>query len=382
MKFSSFAASALVLVCLGATQAAVAAPSITNLNALTGGSTWAYGISNAGAIVGSVSRSSVEEAYVLEGGTVTLFNTLLGSALGTQVPYAWANDINASGMVVGAYRTKDLVDGAFVYSNGLMTVLGPVGGGSALNWQNAVAVNDSGLVVGVSPFFSRGQALTWSNGQSQELPSPGAYASFAYDVNNKGQIAGYVSGTPDALFPRHAAVWSGGVVNEIGNLIGRGSDSVALDINEAGQVTGYGTGDRGETVGFLYANGQVKLLGSLGGDYTYGYAINNAGVVVGTSAFAGTPQGHAILYTEDGGLVDLNSLLPADSGWVLYTARDINDDGSIVGEGSFNGVPSGYRLAGAAPSVPEPSVGVLLGLGLGLAAWVARRRGAVVPVSG
>jgi hypothetical protein len=35
----------------------------------------------------------------------------------------------------------------------------------------------------------------------------------------------------------------------------------------------------------------------------------------------------------DGMLVDLNDLIPVDSGWVLVEAKAINDRGQIVGQG-------------------------------------------------
>ena len=41
----------------------------------------------------------------------------------------------------------------------------------------------------------------------------------------------------------------------------------------------------------------------------------------------------AFLYSSKTGMVDLNSLLPADSGWVLTTANAINNKGQIVGQG-------------------------------------------------
>ena len=44
---------------------------------------------------------------------------------------------------------------------------------------------------------------------------------------------------------------------------------------------------------------------------------------------------HAFLY-EAGGLVDLTASIPADSGWELAWAFDINNDGQIVGYGSVN----------------------------------------------
>ncbi len=78
--------------------------------------------------------------------------------------------------------------------------------------------------------------------------------------------------------------------------------------------------------------------------------------------FADTAAGarHAFLY-GDGVLVDLNSLLPPGSGWVLGQATGINDSGQIVGEGIINGQTHGFLLSPSAqPSVPEPGTLALL----------------------
>src|SRR4051812_49702706 len=45
---------------------------------------------------------------------------------------------------------------------------------------------------------------------------------------------------------------------------------------------------------------------------------------------------HAFVSTG-AGMVDLNTLIPAGSGWVLNEARDINNSGQIVGGGIIGG---------------------------------------------
>ena len=47
-------------------------------------------------------------------------------------------------------------------------------------------------------------------------------------------------------------------------------------------------------------------------------------------------NGHAFVY-RNGQMTDLNSLLPANSGWVLTTATAINNNNQIVGTGVVNG---------------------------------------------
>jgi probable HAF family extracellular repeat protein len=76
-------------------------------------------------------------------------------------------------------------------------------------------------------------------------------------------------------------------------------------------------------------------LGTLGGDDSYGYTVNNRGQVVGTSAVPHEMSNnyHAFLYTAADGMVDLNSLIDSDTGWELLDADDINDAGQITGQG-------------------------------------------------
>lgn len=84
-------------------------------------------------------------------------------------------------------------------------------------------------------------------------------------------------------------------------------------------------------------------LGHLGGGYSIAHAVNNNAEVVGYSTIAGGAR-RAFRWTKDGGMKDLNSLLPEGSGWVLYEASDINDRGQIVGSGIHNGKNRAFRL--------------------------------------
>ncbi len=68
-------------------------------------------------------------------------------------------------------------------------------------------------------------------------------------------------------------------------------------INNAGQVTGYSTTSSGAIHAFLYSNGQMTDLGTLGGNDSEGYGLNNAGQVTGYSNTS-TGQSHAFLYSN------------------------------------------------------------------------------------
>jgi probable HAF family extracellular repeat protein len=76
--------------------------------------------------------------------------------------------------------------------------------------------------------------------------------------------------------------------------------------------------------------------------YSRAAGINTAGQVVGSS-YAAPYTTRAFLYSG-GVMTDLNTLLPAGSGWVLQSANAINDHGQIVGQGTHNGQTHAFLL--------------------------------------
>jgi hypothetical protein len=83
--------------------------------------------------------------------------------------------------------------------------------------------------------------------------------------------------------------------------------------------------------------------------------ITNAGLIVGNSQRTAGSAAVATLW-EGGVPIDLNTLIPAGSGWTLLSAEGINANGDIVGFGSIGGVTRGFLLT----AVPEPSIFLLL----------------------
>ena len=57
---------------------------------------------------------------------------------------------------------------------------------------------------------------------------------------------------------RHAFLYSGGVMTDIGTLPG-GIDSAAFDINDSGQIVGYSTDSAGRQHAFLYNPNPVPI---------------------------------------------------------------------------------------------------------------------------
>ena len=82
------------------------------------------------------------------------------------------------------------------------------------------------------------------------------------------------------------------------------------------------------------------------GTSSYGQGVNDAGVVVGACNVQ-TQQhgivGRAFVYAN-GHMTDLNTLLPAGSGWNLQWATAIASNGQITGFGLYNGLSHAYLL--------------------------------------
>lgn len=100
------------------------------------------------------------------------------------------------------------------------------------------------------------------------------------------------------------------------------------------------------------SDGTKKSLGTLGTPgtsfHSVAHGINNRGRVVGGTYTLGgscpfSDPYHAFLWINDT-IKDLNSLIPADSGWELHTAQDINNFGRIVGYGIHNGQTKAFLL--------------------------------------
>jgi probable HAF family extracellular repeat protein len=122
----------------------------------------------------------------------------------------------------------------------------------------------------------------------------------------------------------------------------------AKAINCFGIIVGYSSLP-GETQSdpFVFSNGIMQDLGGLGGSYGEARAVNDLGQVVGAANITGDTDSHAILWTPNAGLLDLNRLIPGNSGWDLQGANAISNNGRIVGAGLHNGQGHAFLLVPA-----------------------------------
>jgi probable HAF family extracellular repeat protein len=382
MKKEIFQLSAILLLCVAGNAWGQAQYTVTDLGTLGGTSSCAYGINNSGQVVGQAATSSgAEHAFLYSGGTMTDLGTLGGSN-------SCATGINNLGQVVGNADTGGLsppplpqpYSHAFLYSGGTMQDLGTLPGGFG---SGAYGINDSGQIVGGAntsysfPFW--GHAFLYS-GTMQDLGTFGAQYSAASGINASGQVVGsygdfiYSTGSANvSVAGPHAFLYSDGTMQDLGTLPGA-AFSTASGINNSGQVAGYSDYENtspNHYRAFLYDDGSMVSLGTLGGQNSWASGLNDDSEVVGC-ANTGNGNIHAFLY-GNGVMTDLNSLIPAGSGWTLTDANAINDNGQIVGYGTN---PSGQTDAFLLTPTPEPSTLALLGAGaIGLLGFAWRRPG-------
>ena len=91
-------------------------------------------------------------------------------------------------------------------------------------------------------------------------------------------------------------------------------------------------------------SGKIHNLGTLpGGTNSGGYDLNDSNQIVGYSNTASSTS-DAMIWTQKGGMKDLNDLIPPNSGWVLVLANWINNKGQITGYGTINGENHAFLL--------------------------------------
>jgi len=285
------------------------------------------------------------------GGPASYFSNGLDGILnnrGTAV--GWANTADPDPFNPFCAAPNCFAIHAFRVRNGALTDLGTLPGG--VNSQ-AVWISANGLITGVSdngeldpavPGAAELRGVLWHRGQIVDLGTlQGGSQSIANAVNTDGQVVGLALNTvPDPFsfigFPTQtrAFLWQDGVMKDLGTL--GGPDAIAGLINDRGEVAGPSypaidpaTGAPAAIHPFLWRNGNMLDLGSLGGTDSEPTALNERGEVVGFSTLAGDSITHPFLWRR-GHLIDLGTLR-GDNG----TTNWINDRGDIAGKADLPG---------------------------------------------
>jgi|HubBroStandDraft_2_1064218.scaffolds.fasta_scaffold25564_1 probable HAF family extracellular repeat protein len=262
-----------------------------------------------------------------------------GAETPTPDPYA-PNCFTSDCFVAHTFLSQD---------GGLPTDMGALPG---VNNSGPNDINANGMVTGISENGSidpttglpEYDAVVWKNGQIINLGTFGGNWSYANALNNEGQVAGFaLNTTPDSFnlgdfcmngpFPTQmqAFIWQNGVMQNLGTL--GGPDSCALWLNQSGQAAGHSftNSTPNSTTGiptldpFLWDRRRMIDLGTLGGTLGVANWLNNRGQVVGQSNLAGDLTAHPFLW-DRGSLKDLGTL-----GGTFGVATSVSDAGVIVG---------------------------------------------------
>ena len=234
---------------------------------------------------------------------------------------------------------------AFRSTNGVMTDLGALPG---VNDSAISGINASGWITGFSTNgvidpvtnFPAAHAVLWKHRRPIDLGTLGGYESNGVYVNDGGQVIGFstINTIPDPFSflgtSIHTFLWQNGVMQDLGTLGGPDAGPGLGGVNQrSGLVVGASYIDAIPNANtgiptqhpFLWKNGIMIDLGTLGGTLGGANLANNRGQVAGISNLPGDLATHPFFW-DRGVLTDIGTL-GGDSG----TANWLNDVGAVVG---------------------------------------------------
>ena len=352
---------------------------ITDIGALGGMYSYAYGINNVGEVAGGAATPSQtgglsQTGFLWYGGRIIDLGTLGGLDCPACNSEAGGPNLLGESALISETATTDPNGEDFcgfgshlqclgaVWRNGELMALPNLAGG---NNGQAYWLNDKGAVTGFAENGIRDstcasatpsqvlrfEAVVWGpEGGIRELrPLRGDTVGFAFGINDKGQAVGTSGLCSNTSLPpanpagAHAVLWENdGSATDLGNL--GGTNNVATDINNVGEVAGNALSSKdGSMHPFLWTKETgMHDLGILPGDFVAiapcCHTLNDKRQVVGFSCPGPMGSCRAFLWQpQEGVLTDLNTLIAPGSPWYLQTACSINDAGEIVGQGLING---------------------------------------------
>jgi probable HAF family extracellular repeat protein len=262
-----------------------------------------------------------------------------------------ASAINATGDVAGWMRTS-AGDFAFLLtSGGKLTVIAPPAG---MNAAFATGINGGGAVVGYAvtspdPNHDLTRAFYYGGGAAVALPTLSG-TSQANSIRDDGTVVGYSFDAPTGSYPsgvQRAVEWTRDASGNwtIARLPGSANSTTeaneATGISNTGMIAGGGctnltpTGCSTGARAYFWASDVTTptVLGTLGGNISAAYGVNDAGDVAGWSTTSHGLQ-HAFFSASGSGvLTDLGSL--------------VNGNGSSTAAGLSGHLVVGLSEAGA-----------------------------------
>ncbi len=200
------------------------------------------------------------------------------------------------------------------------------------------AINPQAQVAGTSG----GSAFLYTKTNKVPMQDVGAdpegSITRGFGINLHGQVVG------DSTFgggSSHAALFSKGYAVDLGTLKVGGLFSRANGINASGQVVGYSSQKPDLDFGraFMVSTsdnsvGEMVDLGTMGGDWSQAWAINDSGFVTGNSQVENNNgPTHAFIWGLNTGMVDLGTIAGASSYGTALSAKN-----HVVGYSTINNV--------------------------------------------
>jgi len=295
-----------------------------DLGTLGGRYSWGNGINNWGQVAGVSETENGEFRGFLWNGK-KMKN--LGSFDEDVISGAWS--INDRGQAAGFTVNADDQRRAVAWDRNGIHELETLGGSE----NEALGISVSGEIVGwASTPDETLHAALWDSEGVTDLDPFQTVMSWAWSINKSGEVVGAILTPDDHL---RAVMWSDGGMQELGTL--GGDESEAFGINDRGEIVGWC-----ELPGDVWracmwdSSGEPVDLGALDGLYSEAFSINDRGQAVGVYYLdRRREQPRPFLWTQEQGMVDLNTLSELPEGVALSQALAINDFGWISATNSL-----------------------------------------------
>lgn len=269
---------------------------------------------------------------------------------------SFASSLNDRGWRIGASQTGIFNPSGFPQLHATLWIgrriinLGVVRGGSDSigtsinNAGQAVGISNNGVADPFSPFGVQVRTFLWEEGKLRDigtLGGPDATPGPGCNNQRPGVIVGssYTSFTPNettGIPTQDPFLWENGKMTDLGTL--GGSGGIGQCANKRLQVIGMSslaahpaaclTGETG-CHAYLWQRGTMKDLGTLGGDNSEAIWINDAGEIAGSADLPGNDLHHAVRWKDDQ-ILDLGTV----NGDACSRGRAINERGQVVGGSS------------------------------------------------
>jgi uncharacterized membrane protein len=224
--------------------------------------------------------------------------------------WTWAGSINREGDVVGYAQPPGSYQALF-WHHGTLTLLPTLPGTTG---TIADDIRDDRLIIG----SSGGHSVEWTSNGIVDL---GGFEAFASSVNAEGAFVG--SGQISPNDPQGGGWFDAGKPSEMHYIINGDFHTHAYSVNDNDVVVGETNGLTGYRA-WEWQGGSLRFLPSLyAAGYDHAFAVNDNNIIVGESL-----NSAARWYL--GAVIDLETIIPPQSGVQLHAANGISPNGLIA----------------------------------------------------